>query len=54
MKSNLTPAVIPAKSGICQAEYTFYQLRIGGPEISSQNGQAGQGVIQTKKMILLK
>jgi len=27
----------------------FYQLRIGGPETSS-----GQGMIQTKKMILLK
>ncbi|MCW9066150.1 MAG: hypothetical protein OQJ78_07615, partial [Ignavibacteriaceae bacterium] len=27
----------------------FYQLRVGDPEINS-----GQGIIQTKKMILLK
>ncbi len=32
----------------------FYQLRITAPEINSQNGQAGQGIIQTKKMILLR
>lgn len=34
----------------------FYQLRIGGPETSLPAGQAGsgQGIIQTKKMILLK
>jgi photosystem II stability/assembly factor-like uncharacterized protein len=39
----------------------FYQLKIGGPvrkdsfgEINSPNGQAGQGFIQTRKMVLLK
>jgi predicted outer membrane repeat protein len=32
----------------------FYQLRVGGPEINSQLGQAGQAMIQTKKMILIK
>ena len=32
----------------------FYQLRVGGPESSSQNGQAGQEMIQTKKMVYLK
>jgi hypothetical protein len=32
----------------------FYQLRVGGPESSSPNGQAGQEMIQTKKMVYLK
>jgi photosystem II stability/assembly factor-like uncharacterized protein len=32
----------------------FYQLRILGPDINSANGQAGQGFIQTKKMLLIK
>jgi len=32
----------------------FYQLRVRGPEINSKKGQAGQGMIETKKMILLK
>ena len=32
----------------------FYQLRIGGSEINSELGQGGQGIIQTKKMLLIK
>ncbi len=32
----------------------FYQLRTKGPETSSQNEQTGQGIFQTKKMILIK
>ena len=32
----------------------FYQLRVGGPEINSPKGQAGQAFIETKKMLLLK
>lgn len=32
----------------------FYQLRVTGPELNSLNGQAGQEIIQTKKMIYLK
>ena len=32
----------------------FYQLIAGGPETSSPQGQAGQRIIQTKKMVLLK
>jgi len=32
----------------------FYQLRISGPEINSPQGQAGRGIIQTKKMVLMK
>ena len=32
----------------------FYQLKVRDPEINSQNGQAGQGIVETKKMILLK
>jgi hypothetical protein len=32
----------------------FYQLKLKGPESSSPQGQAGQGFVETKKMILLK
>jgi hypothetical protein len=32
----------------------FYQLKIRGPEINSLNGQAGQGFIETKKMVIIK
>jgi hypothetical protein len=32
----------------------FYLLKVGAPETSSPNGQAGQEIIQTKKMIYLK
>ena len=32
----------------------FYQLRVGGSKINSPQGQAGQGIVQTKKMILMK
>ena len=32
----------------------FYQLRISSTETSSPNWQSGQGIIQTKKMVLLK
>jgi hypothetical protein len=32
----------------------FYQLKIRGLETSSLNGQAGQGFIETKKMVLMK
>jgi hypothetical protein len=48
------------RQGLSSGIY-FYQLRIVGPvrknsfgETSSQNGQAGQAFIQTKKMILLR
>jgi hypothetical protein len=32
----------------------FYQLRVGDIEMNSPNGQAGQAIIQTKKMVYLK
>jgi len=32
----------------------LYQLRIGDPGSSSQQGQVGQGIIQTKKMVFIK
>jgi hypothetical protein len=45
---------LPAgRQGLPSGVY-FYQLKVRGPEINSQQGQAGQGIIQTKKMVLLK
>jgi len=32
----------------------FYQLRVGDPSTGSSNGQAGQVLVQTKKMIILR
>lgn len=40
-------------SGLSSGLY-FYQLRVGDPETSSQNGQARQGFVETKKMVYLR
>jgi hypothetical protein len=37
-----------------QEGFYYYKLEAGSPSIGSQNGQAGQVYIETKKMILLK
>ena len=40
-------------SGLSSGLY-FYRLRVGDPETSSQNGQARQGFVETKKMVYLR